>query len=293
VSTKIEWCKNPDGSPGEVWNPVVGCMPVSAGCANCYARALHNKRYQAYWKGAKLPSQYAFPFHTIQMMNNRLDAPLHWKKPRRVFVNSMSDLFHPDVESDFVLRVLSVIKLAERHTFIVLTKRPKPMRDLLRSIHWLPSNMWIGVSVENQAAADDRIPLLLETPAAVRFVSCEPMLEEIDIRDALRGYPVQTSRPFIISREMALDAGDPSVEGMIWGTNEWEQTCPPLNWVICGCESGTSARPFDMDWARSLRDQCQDARVPLFLKQGRIDGRLVKMPELDGRVWDQYPEEPK
>ena len=126
-------------------------------------------------------------------------------------------------------------------------------------------NVWLGVSVENQVAADGRIPYLLETPAAVRFVSVEPMLEIIDLRDPLNGYP-------------GVDA-----------YNEWTEH-NRLDWVIRGCESGPGARPFDVNWARDLRDQCQDAGVPFFFKQGRENGKIVKMPEPDGVVWNQYPE---
>jgi len=136
---------------------------------------------------------------------------------------------------------------------------------------WPLSNVWLGVSVENQKRADERIPILLQTPAAVHFVSIEPMLGPVNIRDALYGYPEPYGGGHLgfVTHDMALDAGEPSMEGLDlgWQEPEWHQTTPPLSWVIVGGESGPGARPCHPDWVRSLRDQCQEAGVPFFLKQ--------------------------
>lgn len=276
TKTNIEWAT-------DVWNPVTGCTKVSAGCKNCYAEKIAER----FWGDRK--------FTDVECHPERLEDPLRWKKPRRIFVNSMSDLFHESVPNWFIDDVFRVMANT-KHTYMILTKRPDRMNRYIWNRSKYPSdgramlpNVWLGVSVENQQTADERIPYLLETPAAVRFVSVEPMLEEVDIRYYLNGSPRQVSSRMIVTREMALDAEEPSMEGMSWGEDEWEQTTPALDWVICGCESGASARPFDMYWARDLRDQCQNADVPFFFKQGRTGGKLVKMPELDGQVWNELP----
>jgi protein gp37 len=222
---------------------------------------------------------------------------LRWRKPRKVFVNSMSDLFHADVPDEFIARVWAVMSNAPRHTFQILTKRHGRMRSLLSSarfldlfdIEWcalpdwndrLPDpdrtpishlndgplpNVWLGVSVEDQQRADLRIPALLDTPAAVRFLSCEPLLGPVDLSPWL---------------DIEVDCGDPS------------DGCPrpALGWVIVGGESGRGARPMHPGWARSLRDQCIAAGVPFHFKQwgGRTPKAAGRM--LDGRTWDEYPE---
>lgn len=206
---------------------------------------------------------------------DRLDIPLRWRKPRRIFVCSMSDLFHQAVPDEWRESVWNVMGDNRRHTFMVLTKRPNVMRDWLRRVR-APTvpNVWLGVTVCNQEEADRKIPILLETPAALRFVSVEPMLGPVN----LRGWTYQ------------LSGADTS-----------------LDWVICGAETGSGARPMNPDWARALRDQCIDAGVPLFFK-GRGTGwdasgntgawprRMRKSdPEyylLDGREWRQFPEAP-
>lgn len=239
--TAIEWCD-------VVWNPVTGCTKVSQGCKNCYAERMAKR----FWKGRQ--------FSELQIHDERLDEPLHWWKPRRVFVNSMSDLFHPSVPTIWLDRVFFTMAIASQHTFLVLTKRPEIMRkylsdfltrariDLLAEVPWymaqewpLP-NVWVGVSVEDQNAADERIPYLQQTPAAVRFVSCEPLLGPVDL-------------------EPYLD------NAFIYETEHSGYTYPALDWVICGGESGPGARPMHPDWARSIREQCQAANVPFFFKQ--------------------------
>jgi protein gp37 len=220
---------------------------------------------------------------------------MKWKKPQRVFVCSMGDLFHEDVDFIYIARIFGKMRSAKKHIFLVLTKRPHIMADFISwfQLHWLGSfadaypkespNVWLGVTAENQEKADERIPILLDTPAAVRFVSVEPMLSEVNLTriggdrfgwgriDALAGLRFVRAEP--------LEYGC-----------EWEmEPCAKLNLVICGGETGPGARPIHLDWARSLKDQCQAAGVPFFLKQIHVDGKLIKMPELDGRVWDEYP----
>jgi protein gp37 len=204
-----------------------------------------------------------------------LDQPLWWRRPRRVFVNSLSDLFHPEVPDAFVASVFQVMAAAPRHTFQVLTKRPGRMASLLprlpglingndlalaeeraRVTAWPPANVWLGVSVEDQRAADLRIPALLKTPAAVRFCSCEPLLGSVDLGLA-------------ICRQAAPSYG----HGLTRTTVHLGGCCAralggaALHWVIVGGESGPGARPMDPAWARSLVEQCHAAGVAAFVKQ--------------------------
>jgi protein gp37 len=250
--TKIEWCD-------VVWNPTVGCTKVSQGCKNCYAERI----YERFHPGQKFSDVHCYP--------ERLDQPFCWKNPRRVFVDSMSDLFHEEVPIEFISAVWMRMISASRHTFMILTKRPKRMievvpqlfTDLFTGKHYIPKNVWLGVSVEDQKTTYERIPWLLKTPAAIRFISVEPMLGEVNLDK--HEYLCETWSKGGITIDTYLD------------------------WVICGCESGTGARTMELDWVRSLRDQCQEAGVPFFLKQLMIDGKLVKMPMLDGRIWDEIP----
>lgn len=275
--TKIEWATM-------VWSVVTGCTKVSQGCRNCWAKSLHDKRHKAYLAGKKMPKQYAQPFEVVQMHPDRLDEPLHWRKPQRIFVASGGDLFHPDVPDSFIMAVWRTMISASQHTFIILTKRLDRMRSFCNRI-WVSmvvpriyslddpmgyppinpfilKNVWLGVSVENQATADERIPLLLQTPAAIRFVSVEPMLEGIDL-----------------SAYIGLNKSEWTADELL--------TTNFLDWTICGGESGPGARPHpSRKEVEDLMAQCYSAGVPFFLKQMWDE----KMPVLDGRIWDQYPE---
>lgn len=236
ASSKIEWTD-------ATWNPVRGCTKVSAGCKNCYA-----ERFAERWRG--IPGHPFEQGFDLRLVPEMLDAPLHWKKPRRIFVNSMSDLFHDDVPEWYIGKVLDIVRRCPQHTFQVLTKRARRMLDVVKWIEliWanspirpdtvLPPNLWLGVSVENQAVADERIPLLLQVPAAVRFLSCEPLLGPLDLSKYL------------------LDI-----------YYEGRAACRGVHWVIAGGESGPGARPMHIYWARRLRDQCKEAGVPFFFKQ--------------------------
>lgn len=233
TKTRIEWAD-------EVWNPVTGCQKISQGCKNCYAERIA----QRFWGERK--------FTEVICHEDRLEDPFHWNKARRVFVNSMSDLFHPDVSFEFIDQVFATMYMASQHTFMILTKRPERMCDYMyrymKENKLLP-NVWLGVSVEDQISAEKRIPLLFGLPAVVRFVSAEPLLGPIELR---------------ISRAYC-------------------------DWMIVGCESGSGRRPTDPHWAGWLKTQCQIAGIPFFLKQMEVDGKIVKMPELDGRQWVEYP----
>lgn len=233
------------------WNPFSGCSPVSEGCRNCYARRM-SKRLRGR-AGYPADDPFRVTFHP-----NCLEEPLRMRKPRRIFVCSMGDLFHPDVPDERIDQVFAVMALCPQHVFQVLTKRPERMAQWVRnerSLHvvlqhwknsrqglntWPLPNVWAGVSAENQATADERIPHLLNTPAAVRFVSCEPLLGPVDL-DGIWGYPGSADSEML---------------------ENW-----PIHWIICGGESGPGARPIHPDWVRDLRDQCKAARVPFFFKQ--------------------------
>ena len=279
MSTKIQWTD-------ETWNPVVGCSPVSEGCRNCYAakHAIHLAgnphpnigpvyRGTAEMRGTGAGRRAVFT-GTVRTLPDRLEAPLRWRKPRRVFVNGMSDLFHDDVPVDFVAQVFAVMARAERHTFQVLTKRPGRMADVLSDRgFWvevdeyagdvLPPrqplpNVWLGTSVEDQAAADERIPHLLRAPAAVRFLSCEPLLGPLSLRWLSAWRRPDGSRTAL--RHDAKGAFGDEPTSHLDGLRE-------IGWVIAGGESGPGARPCDVAWFRSLRDECREADVSFFLKQ--------------------------
>lgn len=235
LNTSIEWTN-------ATWSPVRGCSIVSKGCTNCYAM---KQAHRFAGPGGKYEGLTRMsnggPVWTgeVRVVPEMLDIPLHWRKPQRVFVNSMSDLFHEDVPDDFIDQVFAVMALCPQHTFQVLTKRPERMLGVLADLYGKRPlrNVWLGVSVEDQATANERIPLLLETPAAVRWVSAEPLLEEV----------------IIFSLDGPVDVPD----GM----------SSPLHWIVVGGESGHGARAFDVAWARSIVEQCKAAGVPVFMKQ--------------------------
>jgi protein gp37 len=296
--TTIEWANQP-GYVGAVWNPTTGCTRVSAGCDNCYAFEAHDKRYahnlgvaKAHgetragledggvrhdWpqlvgvKGGLMRApQYDLPFSTVQLLPERIEAPLRVRRPTCYFVDSMADLFHEDVPDEYLTRVWTTMAKAPQHRFLVLTKRPQRMSSWVAwrmrewssdGVAWPPvlPNVWLGTSVEDQASADERIPHLLATPAAVRFLSCEPLLGPVNLSDHIAA------------------PGEALVLCPACGNQRWvgPGTCglcgapPPasIDWVIVGGESGSRARPMDLAWARSLIAQCRAAGVTPFVKQ--------------------------
>lgn len=298
MSTYIPWVVNPDGTPGEVWNPVVGCTPAGEGCLNCWARSLHNRRHQAYLRGAKLPEQYAYPFEQVQLLPDRLTQPSKWRKPRMIFVCSCSDLFHKQVPDGFILRVYEQILRAPWHTFVILTKRPERTQEWLQyygAIGKPLPNLWLGVSCSTQAEVDRMVPILLDTPAALRFVSLEPLIEAVDVSRWL--YPMEHCPSYDGGcRRPENPAGcadeskpaDPASCAKGWCIYPYKT----LDWVIAGSESinGRPGRAALPSWFYDLRDQCVRARLPYFCKQIEHDGKLLHMPRLYGQVWDQMPE---
>lgn len=266
-SSKIEWTAGPDGSKGATWNPVTGCTKVSPGCDHCYAETFAER-----WRGT--PGHHFENGFDVQLRPERLEIPQRWRKPRRIFVNSMSDLFHEAVPDEYIARVWQVMASTPRHTYMILTKRHARMRSYL-SRTWpepLP-NVWLGVSVEDQKWADIRIPALLRTPAAVRFLSCEPLLGPLDLRYYLSGWCPEHDFPggFCVQRDH-------------YGVQH-------LGWVIVGGESGPGARSMDLDWPRTIIARCRQWGVPVFLKQVGSVAALPLGPRAGrkGGNWDVWP----
>jgi len=262
MATDIEWARNPDGTKGETWNPTTGCDRISPGCDHCYAltmaarlKRMGQTKYQN--DGDPMTSG---PGFALTVHPDTLDQPLRWKKPRTVFVNSMSDLFHKDVPVEFIERVFGVMQACHCHTFQVLTKRPQRMREIVGhpgmddggsdsfeqrvddacaewshysppthhpdgTLGWPLRNVWLGTSIESDHYTF-RANHLRDTPAAVRFLSCEPLLGPLP--------------------SLNLDG---------------------IDWVIVGGESGPGARPMHPDWVRDIRDRCNEAGVSFFFKQ--------------------------
>ncbi len=232
----IEWTN-------ATWNPVTGCTKISAGCDNCYA-----ERFSERWRGIK-----GHPFEAgfdLTLRPERLKQPLSWKKPKMVFVNSMSDLFHKEVPHSYITRVFETMEQANWHIFQVLTKRSSLMRDFVNDRYkdgQAPEHIWLGASVEDFTKRS-RIKHIREMNAKVKFLSIEPLI----------GPP-----------------GDMDLEG--------------INWVIAGGESGPKARSMELEWARSVRDQCKKQKVAFFFKQwGGIRPKSGGR-ELDGKEWSQFP----
>ncbi|MEV0048489.1 phage Gp37/Gp68 family protein [Nocardia rhamnosiphila] len=276
--TAIEWTE-------VTWNPVTGCDRISAGCDNCYALAMAKRlkgmgaeKYQR--DGDPRTSG---PGFGVTVHPAALDIPRRWRRPKLVFVNSMSDLFHAKVPAEFVRQVFDVMASTPQHTYQVLTKRPLRARRMAEQGLEFPPNVWFGVSVENQDAADQRIPELNRIPAAVRFLSCEPLIGPVDLYDHL--FPERCPDG---CRCRWPDDGDAYECACGGACSEWAPS-PALDWVIVGGESGPNVRPMHPNWVLDLRDQCVNAGAAFFFKQwgGRTpkqNGRI-----LDGRTWDQMP----
>lgn len=255
--TKISWTS-------ATWNPTTGCDQVSPGCDHCYAltlaarlKRMGNPRYRNDGNAKTSGPGFALTLH-----HDKLEEPLKWKKPRHIFVNSMSDLFHDDVPDDFLGAVWATMADTPQHIYQILTKRPRRMARFMQEYvnelgyeNAVLPNVWLGTSVEDQKRADLRIPHLMATPAAVRFLSCEPLLGPVNVRK----------------------------RQWVWGGAEGT-----IGWVIVGGESGPDYRTMKPQWARDIRDQCVAAGVPFFFKQS--SGPRSEMgKELDGRIWNEMP----
>lgn len=245
--TKIEWTD-------ATWNPVTGCSVVSPGCTNCYAMGLAGTRLRNHPSRAGLTDESkAGPVWNgkVRLNEDWLTQPLKWRRPRTIFVCAHGDLFHENVPDEWIDRVFRVINMTPRHTYQILTKRARRMRQYMSDqervvqvafegrAEWPPRNAWLGVSAEDQKRADERVPELLATPAAVRFVSAEPLLGPIDFNEII-------PNPIAWNFKHGFDG---------------------LNWIIVGGESGPGSRPMHPDWVRSIRDQCASAGVAFFFKQ--------------------------
>lgn len=303
--TKIEWAD-------ETWNVVTGCTKVSEGCSNCYAERMSKRLAGRYGYPADEPFK-------VTLHPDKLNEPLKWKKPRRIFVNSMSDLFHEDVPFEFIRNLFSIMYRSSEHIFMILTKRPERMK---RFIEWFAhkssypreyKHVWLGVSVENQDAANSRLPILLQIAATVRFASLEPLLGAVDLLsvkfdkyttvNVLEGCGT-TNRPGCMGQALPNCRSN------------------KLNLLIVGGETGPKARPVHQEWVRSLRDQCESAGTKFFFKHwgeycypeqmdsdtyrmidaahnlaGNSDynkpfkvGKKKAGRELDGRTWNELPE---
>ena len=305
--TSIEWTD-------ATWNPVRGCTRVSPGCGGpnrqggCYAEKIAARFSD--------PDQ---PFHgfairtphggqwtgKLALVEDALTLPLRWKRPRRIFVNSMSDLFHENLPDEAIDAVFCVMSAADHHQFQVLTKRSDRMRryfsvdriDRLAArsrqmfergilpnhglTAWPIPNVWLGVSAEDQERADERIPDLLRTAAGVRFVSAEPLLGPIDLSPKDRVAEM-------LSRWYGPDGFDETGSQPVRERASW--LFPKIDLLIAGAESGPRARDCDIEWVRSLRDQCVRAGVAFFWKQHAKNGRKIPTPELDGQRWTQLPD---
>ena len=328
--TKISWAT-------DTWSPVVGCSKVSEGCRFCY--------------GERIAKRFKWDFSKVTLHPERLEQPLHWRKPRRVFVCSMGDLFHADVPDEFIASAMAVMELARWHTFQVLTKRPDRMRRLFNSErfhvkilafaqHWMGriidmrcedwfaiadarhyaawpiDHVWLGVSAENQKAADERLPLLMETPAAKRFVSCEPLLGTLDLTcvggpfnnaDALRGWvPVDHGQfekrlPSLDLVIVAGESGGPperrlverceTASGIPYHRLNIEGEPPERAGRVhkpCG-GTGWRPKPEALEWMRHIRDQCVAAGVPFHFKGWGGPTPYSGGHLIDGKEWREVP----
>ncbi|WDD36151.1 phage Gp37/Gp68 family protein (plasmid) [Nostoc sp. UHCC 0926] len=294
MSTNIEWAD-------ETINPIVGCSRISPGCQKCYAAtAAASPRLQQFpqyqvvsiWDG------------TVEFVKSQLIKPLYWKKPKRIFVCSMADLFHANVPDEWIHQVMAVAALSPQHTFQILTKRPERMKEYFSQqslwVKWYEAakenlwdavnekfgglinlqqdfidqpfplpNVWLGASTENQQMAEKRIPILLQIPCSVRFLSCEPLLEEIDLRQG------------------------GAIQKLISDSYEWELVNEDIQWIVVGGESGPNSRPCHIEWIESIVQQCQKSKTPVFVKQlganAQHEGQPFKTRDKKGGDIEEFP----
>jgi len=254
MPTKIEWCD-------ETWNCAVGCTKIKQSCRYCFAERIHNRWHIAFMRGKNFPMQYAKPFSNVQCISSRLQQPYHWKRKRNIFVNSMSDVFHKDVPFVFTEQLWETMYNCNgiehpQHNFLILTKRPENAVEFqkhMESKFMLTwyDNIWIGISVSTQKDLDEMMLVFDEIDSKNKFLSVEPMLGEINFENHLHG----------------------------------------ISWCIFGCESGKQARPMNENWVRKAIAQCKENDIPVFYKQRMEGKKLIKMPLLDGRCYNEFPKE--
>ena len=283
--TKISWT---DFS----WSPVTGCSPVGAGCDHCWANSLHSMRHKAHLNGKKMAAQYGVPFSTIQLHPSRLEDPFGLRESSKIATCLGGDLFHEEIQNEFIAAVFAIAAACPHLTFQMLTKRPGRMvewfkwvgsrsqmlmhesaklymgyknkkRPAINTSVWPLPNVWMGVSVWDQKSADEFIPILLNTPAVIRWVSYEPALGPIDL--------------------------DSEAADGLHALGCCERNCScgnrGIDWIVAGGESGKNARPCDVAWIRSIVDQCKDAEVPVFVKQmGNYTTRVDPTDDVRGPV---------
>ena len=279
-NSAIEWTE-------ATWNPVTGCDRISPGCDNCYAMTLAarlKRMGQPRYRRDGDPRT-SGPGFGLTLHPDKLNEPRRWRKPRTVFVNSMSDLFHKDVPPEFIWDVFETMRATPRHTYQVLTKRPKRMRNILLDFartcgltpagwaEWHP-NVWLGTSIESREYVW-RADRLREAPASVRFISAEPLLGPLI--------------PHVWESDLEMGSYWPGAEPVPCGITDGLDL-GKINWLIVGGESGANARPMDPAWVRDLRDRCAESGTAFFFKQWggirpKSGGRL-----LDGRTWDEMPQ---
>ena len=268
-TTKIEWATN-------VWNPVTGCVKISEGCKHCYAekfakRLQNNPNFEIKYK---YRNGFKPTFHP-----ESLKEPFTYKKASRVFVCSMGDLFHVDIQFDWINRIFSIMSDNDKNTYMILTKRPKRVLEFFEwkrngefgNEEWRANdNIWFGVTVENQETANNRIPLLIRIPCKTRFISCEPLLGNINL-----------FKPAVL----------PDGETVAGFWLNW------IDWVIIGGESGgnKTTRPMHPDWVRSIHEECKAANIPFFFKgwgdwqNGYKIGKKYSGDFIDGKQYHEFP----
>jgi protein gp37 len=274
ADTSIEWTE-------ATWNPIVGCSIATPGCTNCYAMRMAARievmKTAPHYTGTTehVKGRAVWTGKLALASDDLISAPVRRRRPTTYFANSMGDLFHEHCPDEWIDRIFAVMAQAPQHTFQVLTKRARRLHDYLRARREKPlTNVWLGVSTERQKEADERIPLLLAAPAVVRFISAEPLLGPLNIREYLVG---KEDHGIDVNRSVGERVG------------ACVRRRPPLDWIIVGGESGPSARPMDAAWVESLRDQCDGSDAAFFFKQWGGKNKKATGRLLHGRTHDNMP----
>jgi len=259
MATGIPYCD-------EVLNVCVGCTKIKQGCMFCWSERLHTQRHVAYAKGKQLPAQYAKPFSTVQLLPDRLKQPLRWRKPRTIFVNSMSDTWHKDVPFEFIDKMFSTIEATQRHTYLLFTKRWGRALEYFQNLDVLP-NIHLYFSASTQAEVDEAVPILLKIPVQVRGLSLEPLLKSVDIIPYCggRAYKCKCEKAWHHTESNRLLSRGKREYCVECGTHA--EIFPTLDSIITGCESGPNRRPCKIEWIESIVNQCQQAGVHCYVKQ--------------------------